>query len=299
MNSLRRVTGPARTRPSATLPRLAWTLLATCSALVLSQPASAQTDTTAATLTPAQRRARLLSPAHAFWKTTAPDTSSFLVETSQGSFTLDLIRAWAPHGVDRFYNLARAGFFDDARFYRVLPFYIAQFGLPASPAVGATWRERKLRPDSVRSSNVRGTLTYAQFTRRDRATTLFFNLRDNLNLDTLGFAPIGRVVEGMEVADALYSGYGEIPASPAPLGNPRRFYAESNRFLDKEYPKLDRIVSITLRQERPPPPIRRSNAGARRFQVTPLRFHQAPNSDTARPPNRSWSLSRPPIPRPH
>jgi cyclophilin family peptidyl-prolyl cis-trans isomerase len=99
----------------------------------------------------------------------------------------------------------------------------------------------------VRTTNDRGTLTYAQFTPRDRATTLFINLRYNPSLDTLGFAPIGRVIAGMGVADSLYSGYGEIPASPAPLGNPRRFYGESNRFLDKEYPKLDRIVAIRLR----------------------------------------------------
>lgn len=210
------------------------------------QRASAQADSVAS-LSPAQRRALLLAPTRAFWKATAPDTVALDVATSRGTFTIELIRAWAPIGVDRFYNLARAGFFDDSRFYRVLPFYIAQFGHPASPAIGATWRERKLRPDSVRSSNERGTLTYAQFTPRDRATTLFINLRDNINLDTLGFAPIGRVIAGLEVADGLYGGYGEIPASPAPMGNPRRFYGESNRFLDKAYPKLDRIVSITVR----------------------------------------------------
>jgi len=195
----------------------------------------------------AQRRALLLAPTRSFWRAAAPDTVLVDVETSRGTITLELIRAWAPNGVDRFYNLARAGFFDDSRFYRVLPFYIAQFGHPGSPAVGATWRDRKLRPDSVRTTNDRGTLTYAQFTPRDRATTLFINLRYNPSLDTLGFAPIGRVIEGMGVADSLYSGYGEIPASPAPLGNPRRFYGESNRFLDKEYPRLDRIVAMRIR----------------------------------------------------
>ena len=171
------------------------------------------------------------------------------METSRGTMTIELIREWAPNGVDRFYNLARAGFFDDSRFYRVLPFYIAQFGHPASPSVGATWRERKIRPDSVRSSNVRGTITYAQFTPRDRSTTLFINLNENVSLDSSGFAPIGRVIAGMESADSLYSGYGEIPASPAPMGNPRRFYGESNRFLDKTYPKLDRIISVRVRAD--------------------------------------------------
>ncbi len=210
---------------------------------------AAQGDSVPA-LTPAQRRARLANPAHPFWKTQAPDSARFEVETSRGTMILQLVRAWAPAGVDRFYNLARAGFFDDTRFYRVLPFYIAQFGLASSPATDAIWRERKLRRDSVAASNVRGALSFAQNTPRDRSSTLFFNLRDNPTLDSLGFAPIGQVIEGMEVADSIYSGYGELPSSPAPMGNPRRFYAETNRYLDKAYPKLDRIIAIRLKQDR-------------------------------------------------
>ncbi len=235
-----------RTRRTSLRRRATQCLLALAPLAFIALPASAQSGA-ASSLSPAQRRALLLDPTRSFWRTKAPDTVTVDMTTSRGLIAIELIRAWAPNGVDRFYNLARAGFFDDSRFYRVLPYYIAQFGHPGSPAIGAAWRERKLRPDSVRSSNERGTLTYAQFTPRDRATTLFINLRDNVNLDTLGFAPIGRVVEGMEFADSLYGGYGEIPASPAPMGNPRRFYGESNRFLDKEYPKLDRILSITVR----------------------------------------------------
>jgi peptidyl-prolyl cis-trans isomerase A (cyclophilin A) len=210
--------------------------------------ASAQGSTSAAP-TSAQRRALLLDPSRPYWRTQAPDTVRLDMETSKGTIVLELIREWAPNGVDRFYNLARAGFFDDTRFYRVIMFYIAQFGHPASPAVGAAWRPRKLRPDSVRASNVRGTLSYAQFNPRDRAHTLFINLNDNVSLDSSGFAPIGRVIEGMDVADRLNTEYGELPASPAPLGNPRRFYAEANRFLDKEYPALDRILSIKVRED--------------------------------------------------
>ncbi|HEX4932593.1 MAG TPA: peptidylprolyl isomerase [Gemmatimonadaceae bacterium] len=202
-----------------------------------------------ATLTAAQRRTVLMTPTHPHWRTRAPDTVALEMETSRGTLAIELIRAWAPHGVDRFYNLVRAGFYDDTRFYRVLPFYIAQFGQPANPAVGALWRERKIPRDSVRAPNERGTLTYAQFNPRDRSTTLFINLNDNLSLDSLGFAPIGRVTAGMEFADQIYSGYGEMPSSPAPLGNPRRFYGESNRFLDKEYPKLDRIIAIRVQQD--------------------------------------------------
>ena len=210
-------------------------------------PLAAQgSDTT--TLTPARRRALLANPAHPFWKSRAPDTVALDLESSKGTITIELIREWAPLGVDRFYNLARAGYFDDTRFYRVVAGYIAQFGLSANPATASLWRNRKLRPDSLRTNNVRGTVTYAQHNARDRATDLFINLRDNPTLDSLGFAPIGRVIEGMEVADSLHWGYGDIPSLPAPMGNPRRFYGESNRYLDKEFPKLDRIVSIKVRR---------------------------------------------------
>ncbi|HMN07719.1 MAG TPA: peptidylprolyl isomerase [Gemmatimonadaceae bacterium] len=223
--------------------------LAVCAALSLPVVTAAAHADRAASLTPAQRRALLMDPTRPFWRTRAPDTVVLDMKTSEGAIAIELIREWAPHGVDRFYNLARAGFFDDSRFYRVIMFYIAQFGHPASPAVGSVWRNRKLPPDSVRGSNVRGTVTYAQFTPRDRTTTLFINLNDNGSLDSLGFAPVGRVIEGMDVADRLYTGYGELPASPAPLGNPRRFHGESNRFLDKEYPELSRIISITVRSD--------------------------------------------------
>lgn len=210
------------------------------------RPMAAQSDSTP-TLTAAQQRNVLRNPLHPFWKSRAPDTVSLDVETSRGTLTVELVRAWAPFGVDRFYNLARAGYFDDTRFYRVLPWYIAQFGLAASPAVDRVWRGRKLRPDSVRATNARGTLTFAQYNPRSRSTTLFFNLRDNPKLDTLGFAPIGHVTAGMEAADSLHSGYGELPAMAAPLGNPKRLYGESNKYLDKEFPKLDRIVAIRVR----------------------------------------------------
>lgn len=238
---------------SALPPRPLRALAFVVATLLLPTRASSQA-TPDTPLTPTQRRAVLMNPANPFWKTKAPDTVVLDMETSRGTLTIELIREWAPNGVDRFYNLARAGFYDDTRFYRVLPFYIAQFGQPANPAVGNLWRERKLRPDSVRTSNVRGTLTFAQFNPRDRATTLFLNLNDNLGLDSLHFAPIGRVTAGMEFADQIYAGYGEIPSSPPPVGNPRRFYGESNRFLDKEYPKLDRIVAIRVREPGAPPP---------------------------------------------
>src|SRR5215207_1526333 len=114
-------------------------------AVALAAPALAQSQTT-----PAQRRQRLLTPGQAFWKTRAPDTVTADIQTSRGTITLQLLRDWAPNGVDRFYNLARAGYFDDSRFYRVLYGFVAQFGIAGDPAIARRWSQRTLRPDSSR-----------------------------------------------------------------------------------------------------------------------------------------------------
>ena len=193
---------------------------------------------------PARRRALLSAPADPFWATRAPDTVLVAIETTRGPITVVLRRAWAPHGVDRVYNLARAGYFDDSRVYRVVDGYIAQFGLAGDPAIARLWSRQPLPADARRVSNARGTISFAQFTPDDRTTTLFVNLRDNPHLDALGFAPIGRVVRGMAAADRLYARYGEQPMAKA---NTARVYGESNAFLDAKYPKLDRIRTVTVR----------------------------------------------------
>jgi cyclophilin family peptidyl-prolyl cis-trans isomerase len=186
----------------------------------------------------------LYAPTDPFWATRAPDTALVEIETTRGPITVVLRRAWAPHGVDRAYNLARAGYFDDSRFYRVVDGFIAQFGLAADPTIVGLWSEQPLPRDPRRVSNARGTVSFAQFTPGDRTTNLFINLRDNPRLDALGFAPVGRVVKGMAVADRLYAGYGERPMAKA---NATRLYASPNRFLDATYPKLDRIRTVTVR----------------------------------------------------
>jgi len=212
----------------------------------LAQGAAGAHQVAPAPTTPAQRRALLLAPTHSFWSTRAPDTVTADIETSRGTITIELLREWAPRGVDRFYNLARAGYFDDSRFYRVVYGFVAQFGIAGDPAIARLWSQQKLRPDSARVPNARGTITYAQFKRTDRTTNLFINLHDNPSLDSLGFAPIGRVVQGMEVADSLYSGYGELTMADPPLGDGKRLYRESNKYMDAEYPKLDRIRKVTI-----------------------------------------------------
>ena len=199
--------------------------------------------------TPAQRRALLRAPTRTFWSTRARDTIIVDIETTRGTITIEMLREWAPHGVDRFYNLARAGYFDDSRFYRVVSGFIAQFGIAGDASIARLWNQQKLRPDSVRIPNARGTISYAQYKRTDRTTNLFINLSDNPSLDSLGFAPIGRVVEGMEVADSLYAGYGETTMAEPPLGDAKRLYRESNKYLDAEYPKLDRILKVTIRPD--------------------------------------------------
>ena len=215
----------------------------------LAQSTARQPEVAPAPTTPAQRRALLLAPTRAFWSTRAADTVTADIETSRGIITIELLREWAPHGVDRFYNLARAGYFDDSRFYRVVYAFIAQFGIAGDPAIARLWSQRTLRADSVRAPNARGTITYAQYKPTDRTTNLFINLRDNPNLDSLGFAPIGRVTEGMEVVDSLYSGYGEVTMAEPPIGDAKRLYRESNKYLDAEYPKLDRILKVTVRTD--------------------------------------------------
>ena len=203
----------------------------------------------AAAQSPAQRRTVLLNPSRPSWSARAPATVTADVETSRGTFTLELIREWAPRGVDRFYNLARGGYYDDSRFYRVIAGFVAQFGIAGDPAVARAWSQRRLPADAVREHNVRGTISFAQFKPTDRATNVFINLRDNPVLDTLKFAPIGRVVSGMAVVDSLYSYYGEFPAADAPLGNPKRLARESNKYLDEKFPELDRVVRITIRPD--------------------------------------------------
>ena len=201
-------------------------------------------------MTTVQRQAVLRAPSNAFWSTRAPDTVIADIQTSRGTITLELPREWAPHGVDRFYNLARAGYFDDSRFYRVVYAFVAQFGIAGDPSIARLWSQQSIRPDSARTPNARGTVAYAQSKPTDRTTNLFINLADNPKLDSLGFTPIGRVVQGMEVADSLYSRYGEMTMADPPFGDGKRLYRESNKYMDAEYPKLDRIIKITIRQSR-------------------------------------------------
>jgi peptidyl-prolyl cis-trans isomerase A (cyclophilin A) len=176
----------------------------------------------------------------------APDTVRVRFETSKGPFVVEAYRAWAPHGVDRFYQLVKMGFYNDTRFFRVLDGFMAQFGMNGDPGVNAAWQDRPIPDDPVVHSNERGTVTFAaKSAPNSRTTQLFVNYRDNSNLDGMGFAPIGRVTEGMGVVDSLYSGYGE----GAPDGNgpdQMRAMAQGNAYLQQSFPKLDYVTKATL-----------------------------------------------------
>jgi peptidyl-prolyl cis-trans isomerase A (cyclophilin A) len=175
----------------------------------------------------------------------APDTFDVSFETSQGRFVVRAVRAWAPLGVDRFHHLVSVGYYDRVKFFRSVPNFVVQFGLHGDPEVTALWRTRTFPDDSVVQSNVEGFVTFAKGGPNTRTTQLYINRRDNSRLDTLGFAPIGRVTSGMSVVHALYSGYGE---SPPRGGGPEqgRIVREGNRYLEREFPRLDSIIRARI-----------------------------------------------------
>jgi peptidyl-prolyl cis-trans isomerase A (cyclophilin A) len=172
----------------------------------------------------------------------APDSFRVHFTTSKGPFVMHVVRAWAPRGVDRFHYLAAHQYYDGVRFFRNLPDFMAQFGIHGNPDVNAAWSDRSIPDDSVRQSNLRGYVSYAMGGPNTRSTQLFINKRDNEQLDQMGFAPIGRVIEGMQVVDSLYEGYGEGP--PGGVGPDQgRLNSQGNRYLESFFPRLDSIVT--------------------------------------------------------
>ena len=192
-------------------------------------------------------RAALMDPDHAIWSESAPEVFQARIETTKGALVVEVHRDWAPLGADRFYNLVRTGFFDDSRFYRVRDGFIAQFGLPGNPEVIALWVDRAMPDDPVVQSNTRGTIAYAMTGPDTRTTQLYISLADNSRLDEQGFAPIGRIVEGMEeVVDSLYAGYDESAGGGMRGGQQGKIIAGGNRHLDAEFPDLDQLIRATV-----------------------------------------------------
>jgi peptidyl-prolyl cis-trans isomerase A (cyclophilin A) len=172
----------------------------------------------------------------------APERFGVRLDTSKGVIRLEIHRDWAPHGADRFYNLVRAGYFEQARFFRVIRGKWAQFGINGDPSISKIWRGRTIPDDPRRESNVRGTIAFAFAVAKGRTTQLFINLRDNsATHDAEPFVPIGRVVEGMEVADALYADYGESAGGGIRANKQQPLFDEGNAYLNRNFPRLDFI----------------------------------------------------------
>ncbi len=192
----------------------------------------------------------LLTPNAPEMNQRAPENFRVRFETTRGPIVMEVHREWSPHGVDHFFNLVRAGYYDDTRFYRVIKDRWAQFGIAADPAVSTLWRNRTIPDDPRRESNVRGTAAFAFAVPNGRTTQIFINLRDNQPThDAEPFVPIGKVVEGMEAADALYTGYGESSGGGIRAGKQAPMFEQGNTWLDLNFPKLDRILRAFI--ERP------------------------------------------------
>ncbi|HMP81620.1 MAG TPA: peptidylprolyl isomerase [Verrucomicrobiota bacterium] len=175
----------------------------------------------------------------------APETFKVKFETTQGSFTVEVTRSLAPNGADRFYNLVRSGYFTDIAFFRVIQGFMCQFGIHGDPKIAAAWRVAQIPDDPVKTGNARGTITFATAGPNTRTTQFFINFGDNSRLDDMGFSPFGKVIQGMDVVDKIYNGYGEgAPRGRGP--DQGRIQMEGNAYLKKDFPNLDYIKSAVI-----------------------------------------------------
>ena len=175
----------------------------------------------------------------------APGSYKVQFDTSKGTFEVQVTRAWAPQGADRFYNLVKSGFYDNVRFFRVISGFMVQFGISGDPKVMAGWRDKPIKDDPVTQSNKRGYITFAMAGPNTRTSQVFINFVDNTNLDRMGFAPFGRVIAGMNVVDKLNAEYGEgAPRGRGP--DQGRMQREGNAYLAKDFPRLDYVKKATI-----------------------------------------------------
>lgn len=172
----------------------------------------------------------------------APDTYRVKLETTAGPVVIDVKRELAPIGADRFYRLVKEGYYDDMRVFRVVDGFVAQFGMAGDPKVNAKWDNATINDDPVKTSNKKGTVTFATSGPDSRTTQLFINLGDNAGLDRQGFSPFGSVTEGMGSVEKFHSGYGERP-------NQGRIGAQGNAYLDAQFPKLTKIETARVVSE--------------------------------------------------
>ena len=172
----------------------------------------------------------------------APERFRARFDTTKGTFIIEVHREWSPNGADRFYNLVKNGYYDGVKFFRVVPGFVVQWGISGDPSIATTWLKATIPDDPVKESNKRGMVTFAKSgAPNSRSVQLFINLVDNDRLDAMGFAPFGKVVEGMDVIDKLYGGYAEGLTKLQ-----GRIAEEGNAFLEKNYPDLDAIKKASI-----------------------------------------------------
>ena len=177
----------------------------------------------------------------------APRDYRVRLETTKGAIVIAVHRDWAPHGADRLYELVTSGYFDDSRFFRVVQAQWAQFGINRDPKVATEWRARTIPDDERKQSNTRGRVAFAFAVPNGRTTQIYIALKDLSDpQDAQGFAPFGEVVEGMDVADALNSEYGETAGGGIRAGRQQPLFDGGNAYLDREYPRLDRLIRAAI-----------------------------------------------------
>ena len=209
--------------------------------LALTLPLAAQDST------PAERAAALRNPQPSLWSRPAPAVYRVRIETSKGIFVLEATRALAPVGADRFYHLVETGFFDNSRFYRAVSGRFVQFGIAGDPALSVLWRNQRIPADPEKAGSERGAVAFAMATPDARTTQLYISTSDSMKRqDGTGFAPFAKVVEGMDVVDALYTGYGENSGGGIRAGHQDKLFEEGNTWLDREFPLLDKLLRARI-----------------------------------------------------
>jgi homoserine O-acetyltransferase len=182
------------------------------------------------------------------WHHKAPAVFRVKFETTAGSFVIEAHRVWSPHGADRFYELVRAKYFDDSRFFRVVPGRWVQFGISGNPAIAQQQRHITIPDDPLKQHNTPGFVAFSNTGPNTRSTQIYINLGDNTVRNDIeaGFAPFGQVVEGMDVVEKLYGGYGERSGGGMRAGHQDQIFEGGNAYLDREYPKLDKLLRATI-----------------------------------------------------
>lgn len=177
----------------------------------------------------------------------SPEHFRVKIDTSAGSFVIEVHRDWSPHGADRFYELVRDGYYNDSRFFRVVPGRWVQFGISGNPRTAEEWRHRVIPDDPLVQHNTAGFVAFANTGPNTRSTQVYINTGDNSRNDREnGFAPFGQVVEGMDTVEQLYGGYGEHAGGGMRAGHQDAMFTGGNEYLDREFPKLDKLIRASM-----------------------------------------------------